>query len=283
MIQIRPLTNLSINDLYIAWEQAFSDYERTWTKDELANMLQRRGYTPSLSFGAFDGSVLVSFTLNGTGIYGGKHTAYDTGTGTLAAYRGKGLASEIFTASLPILKQAGITQYLLEVLHYNTAAISVYTKLGFTISRELNYFLADTASVKQDKKAPAGILLRPISFEDKAAMLAMQDFIPSWQNTFDALERCRHGLIISGAFYNDALVGYGIIEPATGDLHLAVHKDHRRQGIGSAILTQLVPHNDFPTVKVINTDATCTHITNFLIHNYIPLRGTQLEMVRDIG
>jgi ribosomal protein S18 acetylase RimI-like enzyme len=76
------------------------------TPDELRTMLRRRGFDPALSFAAFDGCIM-GFTLNGTGTFGGVPTAYDTGTGTLPEYRGRGLATQIFETSLPHLRAAG--------------------------------------------------------------------------------------------------------------------------------------------------------------------------------
>lgn len=43
-------------------------------------MLVRRGYNPDLSYAAFDGNAIVSFTLNRTGSFNGAPTGYDTGT-----------------------------------------------------------------------------------------------------------------------------------------------------------------------------------------------------------
>lgn len=79
-------------------------------------------------------------------------TAYDTGTGTLKEYRGTGLGTEIFRHSMPHLRRAGVGQYLLEVLQYNTRAVSVYRNLGFETVREFNYFCRRT------RKSPTGAI-----------------------------------------------------------------------------------------------------------------------------
>lgn len=44
-----------------------SDYAEPFekTRSELMYLLQRRGYEPEVSFGAFSGDRLVSFVLNG--------------------------------------------------------------------------------------------------------------------------------------------------------------------------------------------------------------------------
>jgi len=242
MEQIKSLSDTSLDALFAAREEAFRDYELTLDKKAFAKMLHRRGYVPELSFGAFDQHRLVSFTLNGVGFFDGRRTVYDTGTGTLPEYRGRGLASAIFTASLPALKQAGIEQYLLEVLQHNTKAISVYTKLGFKITKEFNYFIEEDANAMQAnaKLLPSAINLREVNLINHEMMMAMWDFIPSWQNNFEAISKTLTDFKVIGAFDNQILVGYGIIEPDSGDIpQLAVDQLYRRKGIGSAILKRV--------------------------------------------
>ena len=95
-MEIKSLSNISFDELFGAFEQAFADYEIQLNKAELMTMLKRRGFNPELSFAVFDGDKIVSFTCNGIGDFNGTPTAYDTGTGTLKDYRGRGLATRIF-------------------------------------------------------------------------------------------------------------------------------------------------------------------------------------------
>lgn len=281
---ISSLANTSVNELYTAFDAAFSDYPRRWTAAEFEYDMNRRGYTPSISFGAFDDNKLVSFTLNAAGVFNGLPTAYDTGTGTLKEYRGKSLVSKIFDTTLPFLKQAGIQQYLLEVLQVNEAAISIYKKAGFSISRSLNYFIQDVAELEiRQRNFPAAITIREIDLQYKTAMQQMWDFIPSWQNSLDSIERVSGSFKILGAFENETLAGYGIIAPASGDIpQLAVAPSYRRQGIGTAILHALQQLNIHTSTKIINTDNTCQSIRAFLEYHNIPKRGSQYEMVKEI-
>lgn len=133
-MEIRSLADTDFDTLYEAFSQAFADYEVQINGAQLRRMLKRRGFDARLSFAAFDGDRIAAFTLNGIGNYDGLPTAYDTGTGTLEAYRGQGLATRIFEHSIPYLKEAGIGRYLLEVLQHNTKAVSVYRKLGFDVT-----------------------------------------------------------------------------------------------------------------------------------------------------
>ena len=109
----------------------------------------------------------------------------------------------------------------------------------------------------------------------------MWDFIPSWQNTFQALLKSPEHFIILGAFLDDKLVGYGIIEPFTGDIpQLAVAGRNRRSGIGSTILNELRKYNEANKTRVVNTDAAHEGTTNFFLKNGLQLMTTQLEMIK---
>lgn len=280
-MEIRSLKDIGFDTLYAAWDEAFKGYAASWSREELQKDLRRRGYTSGLSFGAFDNDRLVSFTLNGIGTFKGIKTAYDTGTATVADYRGKGLATKIFEAAVPYLKDAGCQQYLLEVLQDNTSAISVYKKLGFTITRGFNYFRQEADKIKIKHTTPLpNIEIKPITIALKTEMMALGDHAPSWQNSFESIERVPDDFVMKGIYKDDELIAYGIFAPATGDItQLAVHKDHRRQGIASAILYSLLQSNKSGKIKVINTEETDNAITNFLEANGIPKGGSQYEMI----
>jgi len=283
-MEVRSLNDIGIDEVFAAWEDAFGDYEVKRSKAELEVMLVRRGYVPHLSFGAFDGARLVSFTLNGIGLWNGVKTAYDSGTGTIKAYRSKGLATRIFTESVPVLKNEGVQQYLLEVLQHNKTAVQIYTRIGFRVSREFNYFITSAQNVRLNEgELPRKFRLSEINLSHRAEMAVMWDFPPSWQNSFDAISRCPESFKVVGAFDGDRLAGYGILEPATGDIpQLAVSKLHRRQGIGAGILQELLRYNQASVIKVINTETGCAELTKFLEGKGIQKTGMQFEMVKVI-
>ena len=70
-MEIKSLDNTSHDKLFQAFEQAFADYELQLNNAELLTMLKRRGFNPTLSFAAFDGDKIVSFTCNGIGDFNG--------------------------------------------------------------------------------------------------------------------------------------------------------------------------------------------------------------------
>jgi ribosomal protein S18 acetylase RimI-like enzyme len=284
MVRIQSLEGIRVSELYETFSEAFAGYAVSWTFDAFERMLERRGFSPSLSFGAFDQDRLVSFTFNGIGQFNGQWTAYDTGTGTIPDYRGQGLAATIFGESLPHLRQYGIRQYLLEVLQENETAISLYKKQGFEITRPLNVFRINTHDWQNSNIDPApDVTIREIDFSFRDTMQAMWDFQPSWQNRFDALLKNPNHFIVLGAFTGTELLGYGVIEPASGDIpQLAVHRNQRHRKIGSHLLHALCEKNDSQVIKVVNTEAGYEPITAFLAWNGIPKMTGQFEMSRSL-
>lgn len=200
-MDIRSLEKISFETIFEAFSQAFADYEMQLDKEQLQAMLNRRGFNPELSFAVFDGDQIVAFTFNGTGSFNGILTAYDTGTGTLKDYQGKGLATHIFEHSIAYLRAQKIQQYLLEVLQHNTKAVSVYRKLGFQVTREFNYFRQKNEAVTTNDKIPEiSCVVRPIDLKEHNSIPTFWDFSPSWQNSLESIQRTPHDFISLGAF-----------------------------------------------------------------------------------
>lgn len=182
--------------------------------------------------------------------------AYDTGTGTLKDYRGRGLATRIFEYSIPYLREAGIKEYLLEVLQHNTGAVSVYRKLGFEVTREFYYFRPENGQINREVKAiDFPYSLQPIDINEYEAIPGFWDFKPSWQNSFDAINRAPEDFVCLGVFTEGRLVGYGVFEPMSRDVtQIAVDKEYRRKGIGSLLFQKMLECNKYNSVKIVNTD-----------------------------
>jgi ribosomal protein S18 acetylase RimI-like enzyme len=216
------------------------------------------------------------------GDFNGISTAYDTGTGTLKEYRGKGLATKIFEYSIPYLKKVNIKQYLLEVLQHNTNAISVYKNLDFKVTREFNYFFQKNKEIKDNvKKQEMRCFIKRMDTLDFNGIREFWDFHPSWQNSFEAVKRDIEAFVFFGAYIDKKLVGYCVFEPASGDItQIAVDKHYRKQGIGTGLFFEATRLNKNDTVKIVNTDISCHSITNFLETTQIPLTGKQFEMIK---
>ncbi len=279
---IKPLTSTPVDQIHEAFLLAFSDYAEpvTFNIDQLRHMIERRGYDPDISFGAFDDNHLVGFTLNGLGEWKGLLTAYDTGTGVQKKYRSKGIATQIFEASLRVFKEKRIKQYLLEVIQINTSAIELYKKLGFKISRTFDYYVANKDGLAEiNSELPAGLKIKEVKTPDWDHLKTFWDMTPSWQNSIDSIERKRDYFKIFTIYEGNHNIGYGIVEPSTGDVpHLAINKPHRQKGYGTALFFHLLNQLDQDHFKIINIDSTLENFKTFASHlNLTPGHG-QFEM-----
>lgn len=283
-MEIKSLGRIDFKTIFAAFSNAFADYDIQLNADELKTMWKRRGFNPDLSFAAFEGENIVAFTLNGIGNFNGTKMAYDTGTGTLKEYRGQGLATKIFEYSIPFLKEANINHYLLEVLQHNTKAVSVYQKIGFKVTREFNYFVWKNEELKNEiKKSAILYSVKPFSINEYDSISEFWDFYPSWQNSFESIQRASEDFINLGVFADKKLIGYCIFEPNSGDItQIAVDKAHRRNGIASLLLHKVSKLNKHIETKLINADITCSSIVDFLKAKDIDIKGKQFEMIKEI-
>ena len=171
------------------------------------------------------------------------------------------------------------------MLQNNTTAVGIYERAGFRISRTFNCFLQDPARPPKDvPPLPAGYSLQEIPAEEQPPMHDMWDFNPSWQNSFESIARQQEAFTAFGVFEGSRLIGYGITEPASGDItQLAVAPAYRRQGIGSLILRELLLRNRHSSVKAINVESDCSSLISLLERAGIPFRLRQYEMIREIA
>jgi ribosomal protein S18 acetylase RimI-like enzyme len=283
-MEIKSLGKTDFETIIKAFERAFADYDIQLNASELKTMWKRRGFNPDLSFAAFDNGDIVAFTLNGIGNFNGIRTAYDTGTGTLKEYRGQGLATKIFEFSIPFLKNANIENYLLEVLQHNTKAISVYQNLGFEISREFNCFVWKNEEIKNEIKNTKILYnIEKINIEKYHFVSNFWDFYPSWQNSFESIQRTSDDFISLGAFVDKKLVGYCVFEPNSGDItQIAVDKPFRRKKVASSLLQEAGKLNKIAKMKLLNTDISCISIVDFLKVKNINISLKQFEMIKKI-
>lgn len=279
-MEFRNLEHTDFDTLFNAFERAFSDYEIRFEKEEVRAMLKRRGFDPKLSFAAFDNGEIVAFTLNGIGLFNGISTAYDTGTGTVKEYRGLGLAGKIFSHALPYLKEAGIGQYLLEVLQNNDNAIAVYRRLNFRITREFNCYRQAIENICISKPVTADCDVVPVGVDFICRWQGFGDFCPSWQNSMESIKRGASGLRLLGAVVSGMPVGYCVFDPCSGDLtQIAVKKEFRRRGIASRLLGEAIKHMETDFVKVINVSADNHTLPSFLESTNIIPASNQFEMI----
>lgn len=134
------------------------------------------------------------------------------------------------------------------------------------MTREFNYFRQTNEEIHAQIKTPdTPYSIEPIEVDTYPIILSFLDFHPSWQNSMESIKRSADNFISLGAFLAKQLVGYCIFEPAPGDLtQIGVDRLHRRKGIASLLLREMIRLNQNDIVKVINTDIACSSITGFL-------------------
>lgn len=284
MLNYYTLENVSIQKLHNTFIEAFSDYEVKMDIPLLRfqQKLQRTGYFTEASIGAYDKDMLVGFLLNSIRQWDGKLTAYDTGTGVIKEYRHKGITSNMILNTMQCLKKMEVKQWLLEVIQSNTAAVNLYKKQGFQVSREFECFNLDKnlyASVPTHKVQH----IDAITKSDWVELIKFWDFNPSWQNSIDSINAVSDTFIYSIVSIDNAIVGYGIIDKNTGDIpQIAVDKKHRGKGIGSSILADLLLSTDSYNINVINVDSKCTSMNGFLLNLGFKQMLKQYEMVFEL-
>ena len=282
-MEIRSLEGTHFDSLHRAFSLAFKDYEVQLNKIQLIKMLKRRGFNPNLSFAYFEKGEIVSFILNGIGTYNGILTAYDTGTGTIEDFRGKGLASSLFDYSLPYLRNENIQQYLLEVLQQNFNAFSLYQNMGFVISREFYYYIQNKNKFLINNSLALNDSIRFIDVNQLENLSSFWDSHPSWQNGIEAICRDQDNFEIIASCDNKIIRGYCIYEPESGDIvQIAVDKRYRRKNIATNLINTAFSNIISDTIKVINTDTSCTTISGFLSSIGAEFSGKQYEMLKQL-
>ena len=158
-------------------------------------------------------------------------------------------------------------RYLLEVLQHNTDAVSVYRKISFEVIREFYYFRSKTELIRNGvKEIDPTFVLHPIDVNEyRPTIYGFWDFKPSWQNSFESINRSLEAFVCLGVFVGDRLVGYIVFEPAAGDVtQIAVDKPYRCKGIASLLFHRMLEVNRCNFVKILNTDIACGSMSDFL-------------------
>lgn len=284
-LEIKSLAETSFDELYICFSEAFKDYPFQWSREALARTLHRRNVRFEFSYGAFHNQHLVSFLFNGIEHYRGHDYAYDAGTGTIETFRKQGLSSTIFDYARKPLLEAGITHYLLEVLSNNAAAISVYQKQGFHITRTFRCFLGNQEDLRfpETRTELNPYECRETDWLQSDIVLSWCDSYPSWQNHFISLKKQPDRFKTIGVFKQDELLGMGILETDSGDIPLLViHPNERNQGLGKRLFQELQTYNTSGIVKIVNVDSNASACLRFIERLGIPQNAEQFEMEKSL-
>lgn len=271
--------------LHAALLEAFSDYIIPFqlTEAQFRNHIAVNAVDINQSVGAFAvGGRMVGFTLNGFGLWNGKSTVYDAGTGVLPDFRGKSVASRIFEFMTPVLKQNGVEQILLEVITKNDRAVRLYRRLGFEETRRLLLFEQQKAFDCRSSKT--GLVAREIGEPDWQLLKSFWDGNTCWQNSIEASERSLSRKIVVGAFSQEKCVGYGVVFLKSGSVaQIAVDKNYRRKGAASLILSEMqAAAGAGKPLRAANIDANLKSTIGFLKNRNFRETLSQFEMIKTL-
>lgn len=279
MVEYQTLDNISLDVIYHAFMDVFSDYQVTFhlSYEDFLATLKRKGYDGHFSVGAFYNQKLVGFILNGVRMWNHQLTIYDIGTGVIPQMRKHGITSQMLSEMKKIIKQTSIKQYLLEVIQTNEKAVNLYRKEGFQVQRPFKCY--------EIKKKQFNLIQNyEVKHVDYYDVDNLQDFWncqPSWQNSNASLSAIKEQYFYSVVYDQNRIVGYGIIDKMNGDIgQMAVDPQYRNQGIGRSILTDLIKRTDASLIKVLNVEDPITQqfLNNLGFINYVD----QYEMILNL-
>lgn len=210
-MEIRDLSQTSLAEIVESLVLAFDDYIVKLSSDVDYWAIRFKGarLDTRLSFGVFDGGKLVAFILNGIGNTDGYHTAFNTGTGVLPAYRGQGLVDKIYQFAEASLKASGVEQWKLDVITSNAKAIRVYERIGFERFRLVKCFAGTPPTLP-----PVSFQLEPLSLEQFAQLT--EEAPSSWDHSLEALSLIWDTYQAYEVFANQSTAGWFVINPQTG-------------------------------------------------------------------
>ena len=256
MIEIAPVDP---SQIYRAFMEAFADYAMdagATREDTLRLRMAKNAVDYAASPGAYERHRLVGFTLIGIDDVDDCLTAYDADTGIVPSFRGQGLAKRMFDHALPELRARGVQRFLLEVLQSNDRALRVYTKAGFSTTRELRSYTATKAHLALLPECD-GLAVRVTDAAAFERLIPESNWTPSFENRFSAHRHLPDQVTFLAAYDGPACVGAAVYcGRLNWLLSLLVKPSHRRRGVGTALLRHvaaIMPENA-TRVAALNVD-----------------------------
>lgn len=251
---IQTLEQAATKDLTTAFNHAFSDYliPVQLNEAQMTSKIISDGIQLPLSVGMYDDEKLIGFILYGMDVIEGKQVAYNAGTGVIPDKRGQKIASQLLDVSLNLLRSKKVARVQLEVITTNTRAFNLYAQMGFNIKRELNCYKGRIPSVDQSQHD-----IRIIPTVDWELIKTWWNTEPSWQNSISGMKRIEEQIMMVGAFENNQLSGYLILNPTSKRIHqFGVDKNFRHRGIGRALFQFIssVADTDFSLINMDDAD-----------------------------
>ncbi|MED0989459.1 GNAT family N-acetyltransferase [Bacillus nitratireducens] len=237
MIQYKRCSEVSIDLVYEAFKDGFSDYiikMDVSKEDFIKRFFGPEGNSLEHSFLALDGDKCVGVILGGIKVYESIKTMR---CGTLAVhpeFRGIGVSQKLFELHKEEAKQNKCKQLFLEVIVGNDRAIQFYKKLGYEKVYDLSYYnLNDLTEIMN--KSNKNIEVKQLEFPTfKVEIQKWLNFHINWQNDIDYIEKTNHTFY--GAYVDSDIKGSVCVNEQGKISFIFIDKDYRNIGVGTKLL-----------------------------------------------
>ncbi|MBJ7958767.1 GNAT family N-acetyltransferase [Bacillus cereus group sp. N28] len=237
MIQYKRCSEVSIDLVYEAFKDGFSDYiikMDVSKEDFIKRFFGPEGNMLEHSFLALDGDKCVGVILGGIKVYESIKTMR---CGTLAVhpeFRGIGVSQKLFGLHKEEATQNKCKQLFLEVIVGNDRAIHFYNKLGYEKVYDLSYYnLNDLTKIMN--KGNKNIEVKQLEFPTfKVEIQKWLSFHINWQNDIDYIEKTNHTFY--GAYVDSDIKGSVCVNEQGKISFIFIDKDYRNIGVGTKLL-----------------------------------------------
>ncbi|PFD40762.1 GNAT family N-acetyltransferase [Bacillus cereus] len=237
MIQYKRCSEVSIDLVYEAFKDGFSDYiikMDVSKEDFIKRFFGPEGNSLEHSFLALDDDKPVGVILGGIKIYESIKTMR---CGTLAVhpnYRGVGISQKLFELHKEEAIQNECKQLFLEVIVGNDRAINFYNKLGYEKVYDLSYYSLNDFTIITNKDFK-NIEIKQLKFQKfKVEIQKWLNFHINWQNDIDYIEKTNNTYY--SAYVDNDLKGTVCINEQGKISFIFVAKEYRNIGIATRLL-----------------------------------------------
>ena len=255
--QIISLSGTTVEKIYEAFSDAFSDYEvkLDMPLEKLVEMMKTRDLNSDYSVGCFDGDLLVGFILTGYREINGQKVCYDGVTGVIKAYQRKGIGEMLLKELLLILREKQVDRFMLEVLENNTPAIKLYEKHGFVKTRKLECFEIEKHELRPVPDRGFGI-----SVTNPANLIRNEEiyrlYPPTWQNEIQSVLNVSENYTCISLLCTGKILGYGFIHKTKGDIpQIGILEEWKNWGLEAHLIAELAKHTKSEKIVVLNVEA----------------------------
>jgi ribosomal protein S18 acetylase RimI-like enzyme len=283
-LQIKLLTGIPVEKIHSAFIDAFSEYEVKLDMpiEKLVEMMNTRDLNPDFSVGCFEGEKLVGFILTGYRETSRQKVCYDGGTGVIKAFQRKGIGEMMLKELLVLLKEKGVSRFVLEVLENNTPAINLYEKYGFAKIRKLHCFEIEKQNLRPVPDRGFGIsVFNPAMILENNEIYSL--FQPTWQNENQSVLNVKENYTFVSLACTGRVLCYGYIHKTKGDIpQIGILEEWKQWGLEAHLLNELAKQTESQKLIVLNVEE-----NNYMGETLLKLGFSnfvnQWEMVLELG